>query len=164
MVSDPDSYVPQEVALGPYYYWRPELYEMERIRSCYHKYLNFNGETLAWMMAVDASFLLEFLRIYAVKEVIVLTRAISSSTMPHLVDVAGRKSAHNAILRDLAMLENQIPLFVLRKILIFRQYANVYASRYLQRTFPFQNGGKNHSNSSHRIYSFVGLFVPNDCA
>ncbi|KAK4735709.1 hypothetical protein R3W88_009970 [Solanum pinnatisectum] len=146
MVSDPDSYVPQEVALGPYHYWRPELYEMERyklgaakrtqkqlqnikfqhlveqltklesrIRSCYHKYLNFNGETLAWMMAVDASFLLEFLRIYAVKEGMVLRRAISSSTMSHLVDVAGRKSAHNAILRDLAMLENQIPLFVLRK-------------------------------------------------
>ncbi|XP_060206561.1 putative UPF0481 protein At3g02645 [Lycium barbarum] len=148
MVTDPDSYVPQEVALGPYHYWRPELYEIERyklaaakrtqnqlqnlkfqnlvehliklesrIRACYHKFLNFNGETLAWMMAVDASFLLEFLHIYAVKEGKVLTRAISSSTMSHLVDVAGRKSAHNAILRDSAMLENQIPLFVLRKIL-----------------------------------------------
>ncbi|KAF2301452.1 hypothetical protein GH714_024362 [Hevea brasiliensis] len=31
----------------------------------------------------------------------------------------GRKSAHNAILRDMVMLENQIPLFVLRKILEF---------------------------------------------
>ncbi|XP_009770998.1 putative UPF0481 protein At3g02645 [Nicotiana tabacum] len=147
MVSDPDCYVPQEVALGPYHYWRPELYEIERykvaaakrtqkqlqnlkfqnlvehllklesrIRACYHKYLNFNGETLAWMMAVDASFLLEFLHIYAVKEGKVLT-TVSSSRMSHLVDAAGRKSAHNAILRDLAMLENQIPLFVLRKIL-----------------------------------------------
>ncbi|XP_055827194.1 putative UPF0481 protein At3g02645 [Solanum dulcamara] len=148
MITDPDSYVPQEVALGPYHYWRPELYEMDRyklaaakrtqkqhqnikfqhlvehliklesrIRSCYHKFLNFNGETLAWMMAVDASFLLEFFQIYAVKEGTVLTGAISSLTMSHLVDVSGRKSAHNAILRDLAMLENQIPLFVLRKIL-----------------------------------------------
>lgn len=147
MVSDPDSYVPQEVAFGPYHYWRPELYEIERykvaaakrtqkqlqnlkfqnlvehllklesrIRACYHKYLNFNGETLAWMMAVDASFMLEFLHIYAVKEGKVLT-TVSSSRMSHLVDAAGRKSAHNAILRDLAMLENQIPLFVLRKIL-----------------------------------------------
>ncbi|MCD9558661.1 hypothetical protein HAX54_016189 [Datura stramonium] len=148
MVTDPDSYLPQQVSLGPYHHWRPELYEMERyklaaakrtqkqlqnikfqhlveqliklesrIRSCYHKFLNFNEETLAWMMAVDASFLLQFLLIYAVKEGIVLTGAISSSTMSHLVDVTGRKSAHNAILRDLAMLENQIPLFVLRKIL-----------------------------------------------
>ncbi|XP_019244550.1 PREDICTED: uncharacterized protein LOC109224425 [Nicotiana attenuata] len=87
-----------------------------RIRACYHKYLNFSGETLAWMMAVDASFLLEFLHIYAVKEGKVLI-TVSSSRMSHLVDAAGRKSAHNAILRDLAMLENQIPLFVLRKIL-----------------------------------------------
>ncbi|KAG5618697.1 hypothetical protein H5410_018521 [Solanum commersonii] len=38
-------------------------------------------------MAVDASFLLEFLRIYAVKEGMVLTRAISYSMMSHLVDV-----------------------------------------------------------------------------
>nr|XP_033510022.1 putative UPF0481 protein At3g02645 isoform X2 [Nicotiana tomentosiformis] len=39
-----------------------------RIRCSYHKYLNFNEETLAWMMAVDASFLLEFLQIYAIRE------------------------------------------------------------------------------------------------
>ncbi|XP_010250392.1 PREDICTED: putative UPF0481 protein At3g02645 [Nelumbo nucifera] len=134
MSSKPESYIPQQVALGPYHYWRPELYEMERyklsaakrtqkqlqcikfqhlvdqltkleprIRSCYHKYLDFNGETLAWMMAVDASFLLEFLQIYAIKEGKILTRV--------------SKSAHNAILRDIVMLENQIPLFLLRKIL-----------------------------------------------
>ncbi|KAJ4718560.1 Plant protein of unknown function (DUF247) [Melia azedarach] len=124
--SDPHSYTPQEVAIGPYHYWRPELYEMERyklaaakraqkhihgdhkfqyvvdqlkdlelqIRACYHKFLNINNETLAWMMAINASFLLEFLQIYAIKE-----------------------AAHNAILRDTVMLENQIPLFVLRKML-----------------------------------------------
>ncbi|CAL5444159.1 unnamed protein product [Camellia sinensis] len=149
LASDPDSYIPQQIALGPYHYWRPELYEMERyklaaakrtqkhlqtikfqhlvdqlmklesrIRACYHKYLDFNGETLAWMMAVDVSFLLEFLQIYAVKEGKVLTRV--SSRMSHLVDIAGRKSAHNAILRDMVMLENQIPLFLLRKMLEFQ--------------------------------------------
>ncbi|KAK6267708.1 hypothetical protein QUC31_011868 [Theobroma cacao] len=145
--SDPDSYTPQLVAIGPYHYWRPELYEMERykidaakrtqknllnnlqfddlveqltwlepkIRACYHKLLDFSNETLAWMMAIDASFLLEFLQIYAMKEGKLLTRV--SSRMAHLVDYAGRKSAHNAILRDIMMLENQIPLFVLRKML-----------------------------------------------
>ncbi|XP_059639277.1 putative UPF0481 protein At3g02645 [Cornus florida] len=149
MASDPDSYIPQQVALGPYHYWRPELYEMERyklaaakrmqkqlqslkfqhlvsslielelrIRASYHKYLDFNGETLAWMMAVDASFMLEFLQIYALKEGKTLTRV--SSRMSHLVDIAGRKSAHNAILRDMVMLENQIPLFLLRKVLEFQ--------------------------------------------
>ncbi|KAI9388585.1 hypothetical protein POPTR_009G085300v4 [Populus trichocarpa] len=147
MTSDPDSYTPQEVAIGPYHHWRPELYEMERyklaaakrtqkkiqslkfqhivdhlsklelkIRACYHKFLDFSNETLTWMMAIDASFLLEFLEIYAIKEGIAITR-VSSRSMSHLVDYAGRKSAHNAILRDVAMLENQIPLFVLRKIL-----------------------------------------------
>ncbi|CAA2994345.1 UPF0481 At3g02645 [Olea europaea subsp. europaea] len=52
------------------------------------------------MIAVDASFLLEFLQIYVVKQ--------------------GRKSAHNAILRDVVMLENQIPLFSIRKNLEFQ--------------------------------------------
>ncbi|KAK3005641.1 hypothetical protein RJ639_017532 [Escallonia herrerae] len=149
LASDPGSYVPQEVAIGPYHHWRSELYEMERyklaaakrtqkqlqsvkfqhlvdqftklesrIRACYHKYLDLSGETLAWMMAVDASFLLEFLQVYAVKEGKVLTRV--TSRMSHLVDVAGKKSIHHAILRDMVMLENQIPLFLLRKMLEFR--------------------------------------------
>ncbi|CAI9113919.1 OLC1v1014624C1 [Oldenlandia corymbosa var. corymbosa] len=146
MISDPDCYRPQQVAIGPYHHWRSELYDMERyklasarrtqkqlqnlkfqqlvdrltifehrIRACYHKYLDFNGETLAWMMAMDTCFLLEFLQTYASKEGRVLTRV--SSRMSHLVDIAGRKSAHNAILRDIVMLENQIPLFLLRKTL-----------------------------------------------
>ncbi|XP_043700262.1 putative UPF0481 protein At3g02645 [Telopea speciosissima] len=88
-----------------------------RIRACFHKYLHFNGETLAWMMAVDACFLLEFLQVYAIKEGKFAFNGEILSTMSHLMDYAGRKSAHNAILRDLMMLENQIPLFILRKIL-----------------------------------------------
>ncbi|KAJ4718548.1 Plant protein of unknown function (DUF247) [Melia azedarach] len=146
IASDPNSYTPQEVAIGPYHSWRPELYEMERyklaaakraqrlihgdhkfqyvvdqlkelqIRACYHKFLNFSNETLAWMMAIDASFLLEFLQIYAIKEGKLSTTS-SARSMSHLVDYAGTKAAHNAILRDMVMLENQIPLFVLRKML-----------------------------------------------
>ncbi|GMN49943.1 hypothetical protein TIFTF001_019085 [Ficus carica] len=156
MASDPDSYTPQEVAIGPYHYLRPELSGMQRyklaaakltqkhlqnhkfqdlvqqltkhehrIRSCYHKYLDISGETLAWMMAIDASFLLEFLQVYAAKEGKVLNRL--SSRMSHLVDCTGRKSAHNAILRDMVMLENQIPLFVLRKMLEF-QFSSLVAA------------------------------------
>lgn len=150
MACHPDSYTPQAVAIGPYHHWRLELYDMERyklaaakniqkqlrnhkfqhlvdqlsrfenrIRAVYHKYLDFNGETLVWMMAVDASFLLEFLYIYAVKEGKALLSQVSSR-MSHLVDVAGKKSAHNAILRDMVMLENQIPLFLFRKMLEFQ--------------------------------------------
>lgn len=32
MICDPESYIPQQVALGPYHYWRPELYEMQRYK------------------------------------------------------------------------------------------------------------------------------------
>ncbi|XP_031387108.1 putative UPF0481 protein At3g02645 [Punica granatum] len=149
--SNPELYTPQQVAIGPYHHWRPELYEMERyklaaakrvqknhqlgdfkfqnlveqlikleglVRACYHRYLDFNGETLGWMMAIDASFLLEYLQVYAMKERKALVRA--SSRMSHLVDYSRRKSAHSAILKDIAMLENQIPMFILRKVLDFQ--------------------------------------------
>ncbi|KAK3131758.1 hypothetical protein QOZ80_6AG0510990 [Eleusine coracana subsp. coracana] len=93
-----------------------------RVRAHYHRYLDFGGETLAWMMVVDGAFLLEFLQIYDFVAddgegggVKALTRV--SSRMAHLVDFAGRKSAHSIILRDMLMLENQVPLFLLRKIL-----------------------------------------------
>ncbi|PRQ32398.1 hypothetical protein RchiOBHm_Chr5g0045931 [Rosa chinensis] len=29
LASDPESYTPQRVAVVPYHYWRPELYEMQ---------------------------------------------------------------------------------------------------------------------------------------
>ncbi|KAG8388254.1 hypothetical protein BUALT_Bualt02G0106600 [Buddleja alternifolia] len=153
MAIHPDSYTPQQVAIGPYHYTRPEIHDMERykiaaakrnqkdfksdlklqrlvdilvavepkIRACYHKFLTFNGETLAWMMAVDASFLLEFLQVCAVKQGKAALSSINvGSRLSHLVDLAGNKAAHNAILRDISMLENQIPLFVLRKLLEFQ--------------------------------------------
>ncbi|WJX48747.1 hypothetical protein P8452_35270 [Trifolium repens] len=168
MASDPDSYVPQQVAIGPYHYWRPELYEMQsyklaatkrflkslqtlkldnlvdqltkleqRVRACYHKYLDLNGETMVWMMIVDASFLLELLQIYAIQEG--ATKRVVSSSMSHLVDYAGRKSAHNAMLRDIVMLENQIPLCVLRKMLKFKFSTKEAADEML-------------------IFMFIGLF------
>ncbi|KAL0463954.1 UNVERIFIED_CONTAM: hypothetical protein Slati_0283000 [Sesamum latifolium] len=95
------------------------LVELEpKIRACYNKCLKFNGETLAWMMAVDASFLFEFLQVCAVKhgKETAMTNVVSSR-FSYLVGLAGNKAAHNAILRDISMLENQIPMFVLRKLL-----------------------------------------------
>ncbi|CAK8540827.1 unnamed protein product [Lathyrus sativus] len=149
MASDPYSYIPQQVAIGPYHFWSQELYEMERykiastkrfqnqlqslklehivdqlirlehnIRACYHKYLNFNVETLVWMMVVDASFLLEFLQVYTIEDETMILSV--SSRMSHLIDYGGRKLGHNVILKDIVMLENQIPLFILRKMLEFK--------------------------------------------
>ncbi|KAG6383576.1 hypothetical protein SASPL_156664 [Salvia splendens] len=135
MRTSPESYVPQLVALGPYHHSRPELYEMEMhklstakrsqkaspglklhnlvdqlsraehmFRASYHKFLNLNGETLAWMMAVDSCFLLDFFQ-----------RKAGNPTLN-----SGRKTGlHDAILRDIVMLENQIPLFSLKKTLEF---------------------------------------------
>ncbi|CAE5965886.1 unnamed protein product [Arabidopsis arenosa] len=75
-----------------------------KIRACYHKYIGFNGETLLWIMAVDSSFLIEFLKIYSFRKVETLINRVG----------------HNEILRDIMMIENQIPLFVLRKTLEFQ--------------------------------------------
>lgn len=147
MISDPHSYIPNQVAIGPYHHLRAELYDMERykiaaakrnqkqeldnvklktlvehlmkfemwIRASYHRPLSFGCEALAWMMAVDASFLFEFLQVCAVKGGKAITRI--PSRMAHLIDLSGNKTAHNAILRDIIMLENQIPLLVMRMLL-----------------------------------------------
>ncbi|RWR78669.1 putative UPF0481 protein [Cinnamomum micranthum f. kanehirae] len=143
-----DAYIPQIVAIGPYHQKRPDLYQMmrykissakriqkllktckfrevvehlyeleHRIRAYYHKFIDYSGETLAWTMAIDASFLLEYLQIYA--KTVTLTKI--SYSMWHLLDHTGRKSGHQAVLRDMIMMENQIPLFVLREFLGFCQ-------------------------------------------
>ena len=77
------------------------------------------------MMAISASFLLEFLQIYVFHERKTISKVFYR--MSHLVDNAGIKSAHNSILRDIVMLENQIPLFVLRKVLEI-QYSSLEAA------------------------------------
>ncbi|CAH2055280.1 unnamed protein product [Thlaspi arvense] len=135
MCSHRDSYTPHRVSIGPYHCLKPELHEMERyklmiarkfrnqsksfrfhdlveklqsmeikIRACYHKYIGFNDETLLWIMAVDSSFLIEFLKIYSFRKVETLINRVG----------------HNEILRDIMMIENQIPFFVLRKTLEFQ--------------------------------------------
>ncbi|CAK7351127.1 unnamed protein product [Dovyalis caffra] len=149
MSNHPDSYTPHQLSLGPYHYSRLELHEMDRyklsaakrcqkllqglkfqdlveqlmklefkIRACYSKYLNINGQTLAWMMAIDASFLIEYLQVSALSDPEMLSKVPSG--MSHLFDYFRRKSIHDAILRDIVMLENQIPLFILRKVLEFQ--------------------------------------------
>ncbi|KAL7099639.1 hypothetical protein ACP275_09G097600 [Erythranthe tilingii] len=152
MAYDPNSYIPQQVAIGPYHHLKPEVYDMERykvaaakrnqrdlqksrfqdfiehlmkfelrIRASYHRPLGFGCEALAWMMAVDVSFLFEFFQVCGVKEGVynkVLTK--TPSRLARLVDLSGNKTAHGAILRDIVMMENQIPLFVMRMLLEFQ--------------------------------------------
>ncbi|KAJ0528002.1 hypothetical protein HanHA300_Chr09g0340381 [Helianthus annuus] len=149
LATNPESYIPQQVALGPFHHWRPEVYDMQRyklaaarrtqkymnvsferivevmkkkdearIRACYHKFIDMSGDALIWMMAVDMAFLLEFLVVYSMKEQGRTTaNELVTSAMSHLVDVTGKKLSHMVILRDLVMLENQIPLFLLKTML-----------------------------------------------
>nr|XP_043616384.1 putative UPF0481 protein At3g02645 [Erigeron canadensis] len=147
LATDPESYIPQQIALGPFHHWRPEVYDMQRyklaaarrtqklmnvsferivevmkkkeearIRSCYHKYLEMSGDALVWMMAVDMSFLLEFLQVYSTKEEGRVLKKVTSS-MSHLVDGSGKKLSHMAILRDVVMMENQIPMFLMKTMM-----------------------------------------------
>ncbi|KAH6831479.1 hypothetical protein C2S53_009139 [Perilla frutescens var. hirtella] len=146
MMCDPDSYTPQQVAIGPYHHLRLELYDMERykvaaakriqkelshvkletlvdhlihhelrIRACYHRPLSFGCEALAWMTAVDVCFVFEFIRVCGIKQGKIIGKIPSG--LSHLIDESGNKTTHNEILRDMMMLENQIPLFAMRMLL-----------------------------------------------
>ncbi|XP_010904999.1 putative UPF0481 protein At3g02645 [Elaeis guineensis] len=156
--TNPEAYVPQLFALGPYHKGRPELYDMERykiasakraanalrdlrfelivdcfielehkIRAPYHRYLDYNGDTLAWMMAIDACFLLEFIQKYHGDQE---DKAVGNG-------FSKVSWVNNATVRDIMMLENQIPLFLLRKILEFQcssaQSADEVLSEILER-------------------------------
>ncbi|PWA59585.1 hypothetical protein CTI12_AA369770 [Artemisia annua] len=147
LATDPESYIPQQVALGPFHHWRPEVFEMQRyklaaarrtqkhmnvsferiveimkkndearIRASYHKLIDMSGDALIWMMAVDMAFLLEFLQVYMREDGQKIKNNVTTG-MSHLVDVKGKKLSHVTILRDLVMMENQIPLFLIKTML-----------------------------------------------
>ncbi|CAM8936566.1 unnamed protein product [Rhodiola kirilowii] len=138
----PDLCLPQQVSIGPYHYLHQGLDEMERfklsaakrarkrlhcskfeqlveqldklemkIRACYNNFLDFKSETLAWMMAIDACFMLEFMETYGLQKGFSMMRQLRG----------GQQLADCIMVQDLVMLENQIPLFVLRKVLEFQQ-------------------------------------------
>ncbi|CDP20781.1 unnamed protein product [Coffea canephora] len=125
----PEAYAPQQIGLGAYHHLRPDLDEMEirkleavkkylkpeqcqnfkslivdkvkvlepSVRTCYSKYLDIDGGTLAWIMSIDGVYLLHRLGTYTDKA---------------SVDSADRKLA-----QDIVMLENQMPVIVLKEIL-----------------------------------------------
>ncbi|KAF8014142.1 hypothetical protein BT93_H0089 [Corymbia citriodora subsp. variegata] len=139
----PQAYTPQIVGLGPYQHLQPQLLEMERVkldvvktlhkesnglsftelaekltnlhlyvRACYHKFLDIDNEVLSWIMTVDAHFLFHLLYQHAIGK----KTPTSSPFLGGLGDHAGKKLAEDAILRDVMMLENQIPIFFMVKM------------------------------------------------
>ncbi|TKY44985.1 putative UPF0481 protein [Spatholobus suberectus] len=141
----PEAFAPQLIAIGPYTHFRPELYPMERfkvfaakgvldyfkkhdlkqlveqlrntgpfIRASYHKYLDLKEDTLLYTMAIDGLFLLDFFHKY-------LSGEVSGSFMTGLEDqvqISGVKLTKDAIVRDIVMVENQIPTYMLLRILV----------------------------------------------
>ncbi|GLJ35844.1 hypothetical protein SUGI_0719560 [Cryptomeria japonica] len=143
----PEAYTPQCVSIGPYHHWRSQLFEMERykvaaarsfektitgkfeavveevkkydwqIRNCYQKFLDYKEEPLAWLMALDASFLLDCLQYYVKRADRVSSQVSQVKRLARVLDTTHRSATHNAIMRDLMMFENQLPLFLLQKLL-----------------------------------------------
>ncbi|XP_027333307.1 putative UPF0481 protein At3g02645 [Abrus precatorius] len=89
------------------------------IRSFYHRYLDFDQETLAWMLAIDASFLFLYLKTFPFDRRWQRSMSLgrrSSLKIGHLMEHSRRNTWNHAVLRDIIMLENQIPLFLLKEI------------------------------------------------
>ncbi|CAL1399646.1 unnamed protein product [Linum trigynum] len=131
------SYTPQLIGLGPFHHFRSDLYQMEPIKlaiakrglarfglsslrdladllspllpsiqACYGLHLDLQDDTLARVVAIDGLFLIEFLHN---EELVIL-----SSVAPCF---SKRKLSPHAVLRDLVLLENQVPLFLLGEAL-----------------------------------------------
>ncbi|XP_024979843.1 putative UPF0481 protein At3g02645 [Cynara cardunculus var. scolymus] len=70
------------------------------IRTCYHKYMNLDDDTLAWIIAIDGLFLLGLFMHYG-----------------EIAPLMPKKLINNGVLyRDVMVLENQIPLCLLNEI------------------------------------------------
>nr|XP_027083814.1 putative UPF0481 protein At3g02645 [Coffea arabica] len=77
------------------------LKEMDpSIRACYNKFMDYDQDTLAWIVAIDGCFFLHILHSYLVQD---------ENTDRRLLD-------NTIVTRDIVMLENQIPFVLLKKI------------------------------------------------
>ncbi|GAB2279624.1 hypothetical protein Dimus_014268 [Dionaea muscipula] len=133
------SYVPQVVSLGPYHHGRLSVQEMEphkwralhhilrrhdqdiniyldamkeleeKARTCYERPVSWSSEEFVEMMVLDGCFMLELFR-GAAGGFKALGYAMNDP-------VFSMRGTVNSIQRDMIMLENQIPLFVLDMLL-----------------------------------------------
>ncbi|KAL3813055.1 hypothetical protein ACJIZ3_014323 [Penstemon smallii] len=121
--TNPEAYTPQHLGLGPYHHLRPELYPMQKpkvaavnnylksknpksfqkvvdalvqfeplLRQCYDQYLDLDIQTLAWILTIDGLYLLQFLENYS------------------------QNNSEELNTGDIMMLENQIPVIILKSI------------------------------------------------
>ncbi|XP_078443962.1 transmembrane protein, putative (DUF247) [Wolffia australiana] len=178
-------YAPQLVGLGPYHRWRPELRQTEhwklsaarrarrrlrarglrfrhlvdrlaaverRLRASYHGRLDCSGETLAWAMAVDGCFLLELLHVLAA----------SPGAAGPVCPLVAKPRSRDALLRDLVMLENQVPFWVLRRILEDDRRCPLadWAAELVKELSPFDLVQSDSGSSSHLLEMLYDAIVP----
>ncbi|XP_022925441.1 putative UPF0481 protein At3g02645 [Cucurbita moschata] len=98
-----------------------------KIRSCYDKFLDFGSETLAWIMLLDGLFLVQILAI-SNDETNERRRSYPELYFPYPFPsfieqklycslIEANLMTQNELVNDVLKLENQIPIFVLKKIL-----------------------------------------------
>ncbi|PSS21263.1 UPF0481 protein [Actinidia chinensis var. chinensis] len=136
---DDKAYIPQTVSLGPYHHGRRRLRSMERhkwralqhvlkrthhdirmyldsikeveekARDCYEGKISLNSNEFVEMMVLDGCFVLELFR--------GATEGFKRLGYNRNDPVFAMRGSMHSIQRDMIMLENQLPLFVLDRIL-----------------------------------------------
>ncbi|KAJ6740368.1 PROTEIN putative (DUF247)-RELATED [Salix purpurea] len=136
---DDKAYVPQIISLGPYHHGKKRLRQMnkhkwrclhhimkrtnqdiklyldtvreieEKARSCYEGPINLSSNEFVEMMVLDGCFVLELFRGVA--------EGFKKLGYPRNDPVFAMRGSMHSIQRDMIMLENQIPLFVLDRLL-----------------------------------------------
>ncbi|PIN22223.1 hypothetical protein CDL12_05072 [Handroanthus impetiginosus] len=195
----PEAYTPQKMGLGPYHHLRSDLYTMEKqkrsavrkfmnqenlnnvhkiveslihcepvIRACYDQYLDLDANTLAWIVAVDGLYLLQFLKKYSRKN----ETAHDEFSAEQLIAAGNsRKSCDDPeIVRDIVMLENQIPAVLLQKILhglqndtheLFEDF-DVFCGDHLPLELSKKREILQDKNQEHLLHRMYHLIVNND--
>ncbi|KAI6695916.1 hypothetical protein NL676_023626 [Syzygium grande] len=119
----PEAYTPQLVGLGPNHHLRPQLMEMERVKldgvkklpkeSHCSSFTELTTRLSKLIMTFDALFFFDLLCRHCIgNQTLKLSPYLGA-----LADHLGKKLAKDAILRDVMMLENQIPIFFMEKML-----------------------------------------------
>ncbi|KAI5581830.1 hypothetical protein POPTR_007G047700v4 [Populus trichocarpa] len=136
---DDKAYVPQIISLGPYHHGKKRLRQMdqhkwrclhrvikrtnqdiklyldavreieEKARSCYEGPINLSSNEFVEMMVLDGCFVLELFRGVA--------EGFKKLGYPRNDPVFAMRGSMHSIQRDMIMLENQLPLFVLDRLL-----------------------------------------------
>ncbi|KAK9669044.1 hypothetical protein RND81_13G105000 [Saponaria officinalis] len=89
-----------------------------KIRSRYEKYLRMSGVELVWILGIDGIFLLQFLQTCSSNEEYSRSVLNVSPRLSFMVDSKGHtKPSYDLLIRDAMMLENQVPIYVLKRIL-----------------------------------------------